>query len=420
MPISSDIQPLSRQSALDASEPRIARQPIVDQRQVVVGYELYDRAYAAGEHTSDSDAALLVTLLSLVDATGLTDRKTIFINCTHHSLDSDHLEIVQSSRVVLEVPTLHGSDRDLIRARLPVLTDLRRRSFRLALGHTVLTPGYEEWLALASYIKIDMTQVSTDQLAPMLRFARMHSGAEIIAEKVETEQTCEALLRLGVRLFQGHWFATPVILPTHKVRPAQANILQLINLVQKQAEVSDIEEVLKRDPTLSFTMLRYLNASGFGLSAKVTSFRHAVMMLGMKRLFRWSALLMATSRSGEVGPAVGATAVVRGRLMELLAADLLSVEERDNAFVVGIFSLLDTMLGMPMKEALDGLALPESITDALLHKKGLFAPLLTLAQACESGDEGSFKQAAHVLKLSDRQINEAHLEALNWAETLGE
>jgi EAL and modified HD-GYP domain-containing signal transduction protein len=396
----------------------IARQPIVDESRAVYGYELFDRSHASGTHTAASDAALLFNVLSLVDTEALMGKKTVFINCTHDSLEDGHLELVQADRVVLEVPPLAGSVKEEIEGRVPVLADLRRRGFRLAFSHSVLSRAYESWLPHASFIKLDMTQIKPELIEPLVRFARQHSTSQLVAEKVETVEQFERTKSLGVKLFQGHWFAHPVLIKTHAVRPSQATILQLINLVRKHAEVSEIEELLKRDPTLSFTMLRYINSSGFGLSCEVTSFRHAVMILGMKKLFRWGALLMTTSRAGEVAAAVGTTAVVRGRLMELLSAELLPPEECDNAFVVGVFSLLDTMLGIPLKDALASVALPESIVDALLHRTGVFAPFLTLTEACESGNEDDFRRAADELQLSNQQVNWAHLQALNWAETL--
>ena len=225
---------------------------------------------------------------------------------------------------------------------------------------------------------------------------------------------------LGVKLFQGYWFAKPSLVKATTIRPSQATIIQLINLVRKQASTAEIEDLLKKDPTLSFNLLRFINSSGFGLSCEVTSFRHAVMILGLKKLFRWAALLMTTSRAGGPPPAVGTTAVVRGRLMELLAAELLPPEECDNAFVVGVFSLLDVMLGVPLEKALESVALPQPVTDALLHGTGVFAPFLELTRACESGDEAAFAKAAESLHLSNRQINWAHLQALTWAETLNE
>ncbi len=396
----------------------IARQAIVDQDRTVYGYELFDRAHAAGSHTAASDAALLFNVLSMVDTEALMGKKTVFVNCTHDSLEDGHLELVQADRVVLEVPPVPGNEKEAIEAQIAVLTKLRQRGFRLAFTHTVLARAYESWLPHANFIKMDMTQIRPELLEPLVRVSRQRSTAQLIAEKVESAEQYERMRSLGVKLFQGHWFAKPVLIKTHAVRPSQATILQLINLVRKQAEVSEIEDLLKRDPTLSFTMLRYINSSGFGLSCEVTSFRHAVMILGMKKLFRWGALLMTTSRAGEVAAAVGTTAVVRGRLMELLSAELLPPEECDNAFVVGVFSLLDTMLGIPLEEALSSIALPESILDALLRRSGVFAPFLTLTEACESGNEDDFRRAANELQLSNQQVNWAHLQALNWAETL--
>lgn len=414
----SDAAPTDQAQPSDVPRLSIARQPIVDENRAVYGYELFDRAHVAGTHTAASDAALLFNVLSLVDTEALMGKKTVFVNCTHESLEDGHLELVQADRVVLEVPPLPGNVKEQIEARVPVLADLRRRGFRLAFSHSVLSRAYESWLPYASFIKLDMLEIKNELIDPLVRFARQHSAAQLIAEKVETAEHYERMKGLGVKLFQGHWFARPVLIKTHAVRPSQATILQLINLVRKHAEVSEIEELLKRDPTLSFTMLRYINSSGFGLSCEVTSFRHAVMILGMKKLFRWGALLMTTSRAGEVAAAVGTTAVVRGRLMELLSAELLPAEECDNAFVVGVFSLLDTMLGIPLKEALASVALPESIVDALLHRTGVFAPFLTLTEACESGNEEDFRRAADELQLSNQQVNWAHLQALNWAETL--
>jgi EAL and modified HD-GYP domain-containing signal transduction protein len=142
------------------------------------------------------------------------------------------------------------------------------------------------------------------------------------------------------------------------------------------------------------------------------------MLLGLNRLFKWAALLMTTSNAAHTPPAVGVTAVVRGRLMELLALDQLSPEDCDNAFVVGVFSLLDTMLGMPMEAALATVAMPPQVVDALLHRTGPLAPFLELTIACESSDDAAFARSIETLKLNSNHVNWAHLQALAWAETL--
>ncbi|MCO5104508.1 MAG: HDOD domain-containing protein [Burkholderiaceae bacterium] len=398
----------------------IARQAIVDAKRAVFGYELFDRSTAHDAHTAASDAALLFNALSYGGAEALVGKLTVFINCTHESLAGGHLELIHPDKVVLEVPTLSdGATPEAIAACLDIFSELKTRGFRLAFDQQVLRRAYASWLPMAAFIKLDMSAFKPELAGPLVQFARTYSQAEIVAEKVETAEQFQRMADLGVKLFQGYWFAKPSLVQAKTIRPSQATIIQLINLVRRQGSTAEIEELLKRDPTLSFNLLRFINSSGFGLQCEITSFRHAVMILGLKKLFRWAALLLTTSRAGGSPPAVGTMAVVRGRLMELLALELLPAEECDNAFVVGVFSMLDTMLGMPLDKALNSVALPESVVDALLHDRGIFAPFLALAKACESGDEAAFAHNAEQLQLSNHQVNWAHLQALAWADSLG-
>ncbi|UOB06727.1 EAL and HDOD domain-containing protein [Diaphorobacter sp.] len=397
----------------------IARQAILDEQRTVFGYELFDRSTAADAHTAASDAALLFNALSYAGSEALVGKKTVFINCTHDSLAGGHLELIHPEKVVLEVPTLGAqATAEQIEQYIPTLQAVRTRGFRLAFNQDVLRRAYSSWVPLASFIKLDMQAFKPELAEPLVKFAQAHSQATLVAEKVETAEQYQRMASLGVKLFQGYWFAQPSLVKAQTIRPSQATIIQLINLVRQQASTGEIEELLKKDPTLSFNLLRFINSSGFGLSCEVTSFRHAVMILGLKKLFRWAALLMTTSRASGSPPAVGQTAVVRGRLMELLAAELLPPEECDNAFVVGVFSLLDAMLGVPLERALETVALPQPVLDALLHNKGVFAPFLELTKACESGDDEAFARTAEALHLSNRQVNWAHLQALAWAESL--
>jgi len=396
-----------------------AHQAILDANRAIIGYELFDRSVASHHHTAASDAQMLFNVLSAVDSESPIGNKTVFINCTHDSLAGGHLDLVAPQRVVLEIPPLPVSEVDQILTRLPGLQEIKRRGFRLAFDYSVLTQPYAPWLELASFIKFDLSIIRAQSVASFVKLAQAKCKAQLIAEKVETPAQHTLVSDLGVKLFQGYWFAQPVVVQGQTVRPAQANILQLINLVRKQASTAEIEEVLKRDPTMSFNLLRFINSAGFGMRQEVTSFKHAVMLLGLNRLFKWAALLLTTSRNGDMPAAVGTTAVARGRLMELLALELLPPEDCDNAFVVGVFSLLDTMLGMSMEAALATVALPGAVNQALLHRTGPLAPFLALTEACESGDDDAFALAATQLGLSNNQVNVAHMDALVWAETMG-
>lgn len=396
----------------------IARQAILDDSRAVVGYEMFDRSMGAREHTASTDAQLLFNTLSMAENDAVASGKTIFINCTHESLAGGHLDLVAPERVVLEIPPLPVSQVDHIQDRLPSLEDLRKRGFKLAFDFSILTKTYESWLPLASYIKFDLSVLKPEAVASFVKLAQASSGAQLIAEKVESHAQYQMVADLGVKLFQGYWFAKPVIVEGQSIRPSQAIILRLIDLVRKQASTAEIEELLKHDPTLSFNLLRFINSAGFGMRTEVTSFRHAVMLLGLNRLFKWAALLMTTSQMGDKAPAIGTTAVVRGRLMELLATESNHPDDVDNAFVVGVFSLLDAMLGMSMASALATVNMPTQVTDALLNHSGPLAALLELTVACETGDDAAFARSAQTLGLNSNQINWAHLQALAWAESL--
>jgi EAL and modified HD-GYP domain-containing signal transduction protein len=396
----------------------IARQAILDETRAVFGYELFDRSLQINEHNAASDAQLLFNALSMAENESLAGRKALFVNCTHDSLAGGHLDLVAPERLVLEIPPLPLSQVDQIANHLPNLQQVQRRGFRMAFDFSILTRSYESWLPLASFIKFDLSVLKPEAVASFVKLAQAKSQARLIAEKVETHSQFSQVKELGVTLFQGYWFSKPVLLEGQRVQPAQANILRLIDLVRKQSSTAEIEEVLKHDPILSFNLLRFINSAGFGMRTEVTSFKHAVMLLGLNRLFKWAALLMTTSFSGNVAAAVGTTAVVRGRLMELLALEKLEADECDNAFVVGVFSLLDTMLGMPLEAALNTVTLPPQVTDALLHHKGPLAPFLDLTLACESADDAAFASASNALGLSSNHVNWAHLQALAWAETL--
>ena len=399
----------------------IARQAIVNAQHVVIGYELFNRSRTGPTHTAATDVALVFTALSHAGSDELVGKKLIFVNCTHESLAGGHLELVDPDKVVLEIPPLGHTASEEVATRLPILANLRQRGFHLAFNHTVLQSAYALWLPLADYIKLDLSVLAPDQLAVLIKYANRHSGADLIAEKVETAQQYDMVSSQGVQLFQGYWFARPALVHAKLVTPAQTSTLGLINLVRAQASTDELEELLKKDAGLAFNLMRLINSSGFGLTREITSFRQAVMLLGLKKLFRWAALLLTTSRGSGMPSSLGQTAVVRGRLMELLALESkMDQDDADQAFVAGIFSLLDAMLGMSMKEALSLLHVPETVGEALLQRTGVLGNLLSLAQACESNDDDAFDRAAAALQLSSAQINGAHLQALAWADHIAD
>ncbi|WP_313071128.1 HDOD domain-containing protein [Melaminivora sp.] len=393
----------------------IARQAIVDHHRTAVGYELFGRSRAA--HAGADDASLVLAALSHEGHRELAGRLLLFVNCTHENLGRGHLDLVQPEQVVLQVPPLGHAAATEVHAREPLLAALRRRGFRLAFDRSVLESTYAPWLPLADYIKLNLSVLAPDKAVVLANYAGRHSDATLVAEKVESAQQYDMAAALGVRLFQGFWFARPTLVQSHVLTPAQGIVVQLLNLVRRQAPAEELEAVLKKDAGLAFNLLRLINSASLGLSREIVSLRQAVLLLGLDRLFRWAALLLTTAR-GAAPAAVGQTAVVRGRFMELLAPRLLPPEEVEQAFVVGLFSLLDRLLGMPLQDALDLLHLPAGMAEALVHRRGVAGALLDLVVACESGDAGTLPQAARALGLDEAAVNTAHLQALQWADAL--
>jgi EAL and modified HD-GYP domain-containing signal transduction protein len=239
-----------------------------------------------------------------------------------------------------------------------------------------------------------------------------------VAYHVNDAQAFQACLDAGVNAAASWFFKTPAKAPAKALNPGQAQIIRVLNLVRKNAEIREIEAALKQDVTLSYKLLRYINSAGFGLSCEIQSFRHAVSILGYDKLNKWLSLLLATASKDPMAPALLHTALARARLMEVLALGLVDKQEYDNVFITGAFSLLDALLGVSIDKVLESMSLPEAIGDALLGRGGVYGPVLDLARLSESDDGQALAAQAALLGLSAEQFNRAQMQALAFADTI--
>lgn len=239
-----------------------------------------------------------------------------------------------------------------------------------------------------------------------------------IAFNVNSLPTYKAAIAAGLAGASGWFFKHAEASGGKELAPSQAHIIRVLNLVRNNADISQIETALKQDVALSYRLLRYINSAGFGLSCEVQSFRHAVTILGYDKLNKWLSLLLVSSGKDPLAPAMMHSALARARLMELLGQGMVNKSEIDNLFIVGAFSLLDAMLGVPLEKALEPMHLPESITDALIKKSGPYAAFFQLALAVEDGDGSSIASAAGNLGLTAPQVNAAILQSLSFAANL--
>jgi EAL and modified HD-GYP domain-containing signal transduction protein len=203
-------------------------------------------------------------------------------------------------------------------------------------------------------------------------------------------------------------------------QPDQTAILELMRRIDKEEAIERLEDVLKLDPTLAFKLLRYINSAAFGLRVEVASFRHALMLLGHQRLKRWLALLLASASKERDMKPVMFSALRRGLLMEQLARASGGSDEqmRNEAFICGVFSLLDRMMGLPFGELLKSVPVPEGVRQALADESGPYQPFLELVRAVENESIFDIREAAERLLLDGGEINRAVLAALAAAAQL--
>ena len=195
-------------------------------------------------------------------------------------------------------------------------------------------------------------------------------------------------------------------------------IVELIHRVDTEEPIERLELTLKRDPSLAFKLMRYINSPAFGLRVEISSFRHASMMLGYKRLKRWLALLLATAGKDANQRPVMFAAVRRGLLMEELVRSTGDEEMRNEMFICGVFSLLDRMFGQPFAELLTTIPVPERVFQALVDGSGPFQPYVELVHAIENESLYDFRAAAETLMMSVSEINRSELRALAAASQL--
>lgn len=396
----------------------LARQPILDLHQEIIGYELLFRHSSAANaaHISDTmraDASILENMLTNMGTDWLLGDKLAFINISPSLLKSDFLDLLPAEHLVLELPSTmpaHSEYLDLCR-------QLRAKGYRFALDNFSPEPSARSLLEIADYVKLDVQNLYAEQLSEIV--AMLPTTDRVIATKVETSSDYWFCKNIGIGLFQGYYFAKPETLTAKTLNPSLAHVLDLLNKVRMNAEIREIEHIFKLDVALSYKLLRFINSAAMRRRSQVHSISNAVALLGYQQLYRWLTLLLVTSGDERTPPALMRTAITRGRLTELLGQGRLGTHEGDNLFIAGVFSLLDTLLDMPMEKILETLSLPKPICEALLLRQGPYSQYLALAEACETGDGERIAALSRQLALEPTHINHLHLDALGWVEKLG-
>jgi EAL and modified HD-GYP domain-containing signal transduction protein len=393
----------------------IVREPLLDPKQRVIGYELSWQQN--GQDVTVQDLEALVGFVAEhvndeEDGWRLRE-KILFLDAVPAMLSTDALHALPPEHTVL---TIHA--RDLAsQGTLNAMQALRAGGVGISIRGGDASLLARNLARVASYVEVQFSGAGVAAQARAYAAAKQ-SSVRMVGRPVTTWPDFDACAALGLDAFVGKLHLTPR--PGNQVKgmnPTQTIILQLMKMVQGNEDIPKLEAVLKRDPALIYKLLRFINSAGFGAGREVQSLRQAITLLGYAPLYRWLTLLLATASTSGYSPVLMETAVVRGRLAELLGQKFLARGEGENLFVAGMFSLLDRLLGLPMKEVLDTVLLPDEVVRALLTRGGVYGPYLALAEACELNSNLVSTLAASI-GLSPEDVNKAHLSALAWAQNV--
>ena len=415
---------------IDPQNVFLGRQPILDRNQQLFAYELLFRSAGADQGNfasfidgNQATATVIVNTfseLSLADALGPYQG---FIKVDQGLLFSDLINALPPHTVVLEIlPTVAQTAEMIARCE-----QLRQAGYVLAthVRPESLDVDGKPLLRIAQIIKVDVSRVEPErlrQLAPALKPLRK----TLLAEKVESNAQMRLCHELGFDLFEGYYFARPTVIEGKRLQSSETALLRLLGLISQDADTAAIEAVFKQEPVLTINLLRLTNSAGSGLATRITSLRHAITLLGRRQLLRWLQLLLYSGASSSA-PAVSPLlqlAATRGRLMELLVDRTPEVRQCgrdlvDQAFMVGILSLMPALLGTGAGTVLAQLPLAAPVHDALGERRGVLGDLLTLVEALE--DEARDKAAEVLQRLPDIDAacaNSCLTRALSWANNL--
>ena len=403
----------------------LGRQPILDRNQNLVAFELLFRSGQtnAANVTDDvfATASVIVNAYGELGIQKVLGQQRGFINMNAELLMSDMIQLLPKSQVVLELLETVEITDDVVRR----CTELKQMGYQLALDDvTGVNDRIKPLMPMVNVVKVDLIQLKAEELPGIVK-ALKRWPVTLLAEKVESAEQANHCAALGFQMFQGYYFARPQIISGKRADPAKLVLLQLMTLIMGDGETGDIEREFKHHPGLSYNLMRMVNSVACGLPQKISSIKHGIVVLGRKQLQRWVQLLLYTAgRSGAgMAGALMQMAATRGKLMELIAAvDRPSDKDyHDRAFMTGILSLLDALLGMPMQEIVAQLSLADDVGLALLKRDGSLGRKLVLIEAYEENDVAAVQSMlAELGFLSLAKLITMELEALDWANKIGE
>jgi c-di-GMP-related signal transduction protein len=404
----------------------LGRQPILDRNQNLAAFELLFRSgHFNGAQIEDdvfASATVINHAFSELGVETVLGKHTGFINLSAPLIMSDVIELLPRNKVVLEIlETVRVTDQLVQRC-----LELKRAGFTLALDDfTGREDEFKSLLDIVDIVKVDVQHMDDATLRETTHRLQQ-LPVRLLAEKVDSREQVERCLALGYELFQGYYFARPSIITGKRLGRAETALMRLLSLVLSDADTPQIESVFGQNPDLGVNLIKLLNSVAVGGKDRIDSLRDALTVLGRTQLQRWLQVLLFTLSSApaaEFPSPLLILAATRGKLMELIAHGLRPADRdfHDKAFMTGILSLVNALLGMSMAEILGPMPVDEDVRYGLIRRSGPLGSMLLLVEALEESELMGIEKALEAVPgLEHRQVIGLQVEAMAWANSIGE
>lgn len=400
----------------------VARQPIFDTKQNVFGYELLFRSSgdATGAFVTDSDMATTKVIADgfLLAHAGMEPGQRALINFPRKLLLDDAAFALPPDIAIVEILEDVKPEPDVLHA----ISVLKQSGFTLAMDDYMGEPELEPFLQFVDIIKVDILGLDSDpeRIGETVKKLEKYD-CRLLAEKVEDLETFEVCKAHGFTLFQGFFFSKPEIIPGRKISSSEIAKLQLLKeLGHATFDVSKIGRIIQADISLSYRLFQYINSAGLGVRYKVESVPRAITLLGQRQLAQWLRVaIMSDLSPNKKAEEVAFLSVHRGRFLEMMddAAKKFGISP-ETMFLLGLFSLLDALLGQPMDEILKNVPLDDEVKDALIGKESRLKPLLELSRAYERGRWDHVLDISQLTGLRQDVTDKLYVQAMAWTQEM--
>ncbi len=341
----------------------------------------------------------------------LTGGKRAFINITRDVLLNEFVYLIPKESMVVEILETVEPDPEILAA----CQKLKQSGYLLAVDDFVYDEKYKPLLNMVDFVKIDFLATKGEGRRALLdQYAS--SGIRFLAEKVENPEEHKEALDLGYSYFQGYFFCKPTIISGKDIPAYKLHYLKILQEIHRpEIDFRKLGEIIKMEISLSFKLLRYINSAYFGLRNKITSITQALTLLGENEVKKWVSLIALANMGEDKPEELIVQAMIRAKFCESLGAAAGLVQRTDNLFLMGMFSLIDTILSRPLAEIMREIPIADEIKDALLGEKNRLRDVFDFALICEKGDWEKMPDQTARLGIKEARAYQLYLDALRWS-----